>query len=166
MVNYSNGKIYKIQPTCDHEEGEVYYGSTTKKYLSQRMDEHRSKYKLWKKQMYGHIRVFTLFEKYSVENCEIVFVELVNCNSKDELLAREKHHIKSNNCLNKVKNLLITADEKKQQKRQWSQDNREIVLAQKSLKCQCYCGTSYTHGHKSRHIKTKKHQNFINQQNK
>ena len=30
MVNYSNGKIYKIVPTVEHEEGDVYYGSTTK----------------------------------------------------------------------------------------------------------------------------------------
>ena len=33
MVNYSNGKIYKIEPIIDHDEGDIYIGSTTKKYL-------------------------------------------------------------------------------------------------------------------------------------
>jgi len=27
MVNYNNGKIYKIEPICDHEENEIYIGS-------------------------------------------------------------------------------------------------------------------------------------------
>ena len=44
MVNYNNGKIYKIEP-LNAEEGDIYIGSTTKKYLSQRIDYHRSNYK-------------------------------------------------------------------------------------------------------------------------
>ena len=51
MVNYANGKIYKIESIInieDIEEPLIYIGSTTKNYLSQRMDEHRSNYKMWK----------------------------------------------------------------------------------------------------------------------
>ena len=48
MVNYNNGKIYKIEPIVDHDEGDIYIGSTTKHYLSQRMDKHRGNYKSWK----------------------------------------------------------------------------------------------------------------------
>ena len=29
MVNYSKGKINKIEPICDHDEVDVYIGSTT-----------------------------------------------------------------------------------------------------------------------------------------
>ena len=47
MVNYNNGKIYLIEP-IDGEDGDVYVGSTTKIYLSQRMSEHRNSYNLWK----------------------------------------------------------------------------------------------------------------------
>ena len=32
MVNYNNGKIYKIEPIVDHDEGDIYFGSTTKQY--------------------------------------------------------------------------------------------------------------------------------------
>ena len=45
MVNYNNGKIYKIENNIDDM---IYIGSTTKQYLSQRMDKHRSSYKRWK----------------------------------------------------------------------------------------------------------------------
>jgi hypothetical protein len=34
---YNNSKIYKIKPICDYEEGDIYIGSTTKKYLCERM---------------------------------------------------------------------------------------------------------------------------------
>ena len=40
MVNYANGKVYKIEPSVEHEKGEVYYGATTKVLLSQRMTHH------------------------------------------------------------------------------------------------------------------------------
>ena len=42
MVNYSNGKIYKI--VCN-VTGKQYVGSTTKKYLSQRLQAHVGCYK-------------------------------------------------------------------------------------------------------------------------
>ncbi len=44
MVNYENGKIYKIE---SHLGDKLYIGSTTKQYLSQRMDKHRTDYKQW-----------------------------------------------------------------------------------------------------------------------
>jgi hypothetical protein len=45
---YNNSKIYKIEPLCDYEEeGDIYIGSTTKKYLCERMAEHRKDYKRW-----------------------------------------------------------------------------------------------------------------------
>jgi hypothetical protein len=48
MVNYGKGKVYKIEPIVDHSENDIYMGSTTKFYLSQRLEKHRSDYRLWK----------------------------------------------------------------------------------------------------------------------
>ena len=44
MVNYKNGKIYKI---IDLTNDNFYIGSTTKKYLSQRLEKHRTNYKCY-----------------------------------------------------------------------------------------------------------------------
>ena len=117
MVNYNNGKIYKIEPIVDHDEGDIYIGSTTKQYCSQRLDTHRGNYKLWKNNKYRKVQVFEIFDKYGVSNCQIVLIETVNAESKDELLAREKHYIKSCKCLNKKKTFENNRRKKNSKKR-------------------------------------------------
>jgi len=85
--DYSNGRIYFVEPICDHEENEVYYGSTLQK-LCKRMDKHRSDYKRWKNGKKNKIMCFELFEKYGVESCKIFLVELYPCTSREELEGR------------------------------------------------------------------------------
>ena len=48
MVNYQNGKIYRIIPTVEYNESDIYIGSTKTLYLSHRFDCHRREYKRWK----------------------------------------------------------------------------------------------------------------------
>jgi hypothetical protein len=88
MVNYANSKVYMIQPVG--MKGDFYIESTTKKLLSQRMSEHRPQYKRWKDGLTNNVMSYTIFEKYGIDNCEIILLEVVNCKSKDELNAREK----------------------------------------------------------------------------
>ena len=99
MVNYQNGKIYKVE---DAGGNMCYIGSTTKDFLSKRMVEHRSKYKLFKNGVGNNISVFEVFDKYGLDNCRIVLIELCPCNSRYELHAREAHYIKVSECVNKV----------------------------------------------------------------
>jgi len=99
--DYANGRIYKIEPICEHDENEVYYGSTCQ-ILCKRMDSHRSGYKCWKNGKHAKTSSFELFEKYGIENCKIYLVELYPCETKEELHAREGYHIKNNKCVNKI----------------------------------------------------------------
>ena len=168
MVNYSNGKIYKIEPIVEHEEGDIYIGSTTKLYLSQRMDSHRSCYKQWKNGVQRYTSSHLLFEKYGIENCNIFLIESVNANSKDELHAREKHYIKSLKCVNKVipsrTNKEYRNDNKEEIKirdKKYREANLDKIHAFKNKKTDCPCGGSYTHCHKALHLRTIKHQNYI-----
>ena len=99
--DYTKGKVYKIE-ALNSDEGDIYIGSTTKEFLSQRMVAHRSKYRQWlKNKMIGELTSFQLFQKYGVYNCYITLIENVNASSRDELLQREKYYIKSLNCVNK-----------------------------------------------------------------
>ena len=99
MVNYNEGKIYKIESTLGDM---VYYGSTTKQYLSQRMTKHRSDYNRWLSgKDAGKYRSFDLFDEYGIENCKIILVENYPCKSKDELTAREAYYIRNFDCGNK-----------------------------------------------------------------
>ena len=100
MVNYSLGKIYKIEPISGGEEGDVYIGSSTLPLLSTRMANHRNDYKRWKEGKKNYMTSYDLFEKYGVENCHILLLENVNAANKDELFVRERHWITNTNCVN------------------------------------------------------------------
>ena len=114
-----------IEPILEHPEDEIYIGSTTKQYLSQRMDSHRNSYKRWQNGNANKVQVYDLFNKYGIENCKILLLETVNAKSKDELTAREGFYIKNTKCLNK-------RIEGRTQK-EYVNDNKEIISAKKSL---------------------------------
>ena len=172
MSDYSKAKIYKIEPICDHEEDEIYIGSTTKSTLAQRMTTHRSNYKQWKKGKYNHTTSFNLFEKYDIENCRIYLIESYPCETRDELRAREGHFIKTLKCVNKCvagrtdeESKKIYYEENKKsilenQKINYEK-NKETILAKKLEKHTCICGCEYTYVHYQRHCKSKKHVDFI-----
>ena len=81
-----------------------YIGSTTKEFLSKRMVQHRCVFKKWKEDAsYGRKTTsLEIFEKYGIDNCRIVLVELCPCDTKDELTRREAHFIRTMDCVNKV----------------------------------------------------------------
>lgn len=98
MVNYKNGKIYKlVNSICN--EGNCYYGSTCNE-LRIRKQQHKCKYKLWKKRKMCFITSFKLFEE-DYENVKIVLVEEFKCENKQQLLARERFYIENYKCLNR-----------------------------------------------------------------
>ena len=102
MKDYSQGKIYKIEPTVEHDEGDIYIGSTTQKYLSQRIAKHKCKYKrLIDNKDQDQMTSFKLFEKYGLDNCKIILLETVDASNYNELAAREAYYIKTFKCVNK-----------------------------------------------------------------
>ena len=102
MNKYENGKIYKIEPICQHDDSDIYIGSTTEKYLSVRLSRHKTNFKFIKAgKKVPHIRSCILFDKYGEENCVITLLELVNCLCKEELLAKERFYIQSLKCVNR-----------------------------------------------------------------
>lgn len=94
MPDYSRGKIYKIT------SGDLtYIGSTTEPTLARRLADHVSCYKRWKA---GKQHFTTSCLLIETGQYEITLVELCPCNSKDELTARERFHIETNVCVNKI----------------------------------------------------------------
>ena len=184
MVNYGNGKIYKV--ICS-ATGRVYIGSTTQP-LSKRMAIHRAPSNKCMTKDFINGKIF-LIEDYC-------------CDRKEQLESRERFYIESNDCVNLViptrtskeycidkkehrsqinkvwreknKELLKESDkirnkeyrqkniEKvKQKEKEYCKNNKEKIKEKRGEKFVCECGTTFTHGHKSRHLKTNKHQKFI-----
>ena len=127
-ANYANEKIYKV---VDNAYEMCYIGSTIDK-LTSRMNSHRSNYKKCLAGKGRNTTVFKVFDVYGVCNCKIELIELYSCNSLIELQAREGHHIRNTECVNKCiegrtqKERTIDNRQKVQhQMKNWALNNQE-----------------------------------------
>jgi hypothetical protein len=122
MVNYNLGKIYKI--VCN-ETGKVYIGSTCEPSLAKRLTKHVAHYKRY---LGGKGDYITSYDVLENGNYEIILLESCPCNNKDELRAKEKEHILKNDCVNRIKNVVQTPEEKLKQMKEWYDNNKEYRL--------------------------------------
>lgn len=97
MSKYQAGKIYQVVAP----DGSKYIGSTIST-LTGRFGNHRRAHRAWKAGKERNTTVFTLFDKYGVENCKIELIENFPCSSKKELERREGEIIRSTECINQI----------------------------------------------------------------
>jgi len=112
MPDYQKGKIYKI--VCN-DTNEVYYGSTCQ-YLCNRKTCHKDSKNI--------CRSRPIIDR---GNWDIVLVEHFPCNSKEELLMRERYYVDNNECINKFRPI-ISKEELKELKHESYIRNRETYL--------------------------------------
>jgi len=186
MPDYQQGKIYKL--ICPHTD-KIYIGSTTKKYLSQRLTGHKTAFNFYQKNgSNGNTRSYELLQLGDVE---IILLEAYPCNSKDELIARERHWIDQNNNIVNKSRPSINEEERKQHKKQYYEikkehflelqkqkyennkehyleinkqyriNNQEKIKEKNSIIHKCECGVKYTHSNKTRHEKSDNHQTYL-----
>ena len=166
MVNYQNGQIYKI---VDVGYNKCYIGSTCEN-LKKRFQRHKEKYIDYKK---GKTRCkfytsFSLFDEFGIDNCKIEWVEDYCCKNRKELEKREGQHQKKTDCVNKYiagRTYQEWAEDNKEhlQKYQaeYSINNPEKRQIRNATVFDCECGSTYTYGHKARHFKSLKHQQYL-----
>jgi hypothetical protein len=170
MVNYGNGKIYLIEPSIEKlDDRDIYVGSTTKEFLSQRMDTHRNGYRRWKRGMpVSRVTSYEIFDKYGIENCKITLLEAYPCNSRDELTSREAHFIRTMQCVNKYIPQRTPKEYRADFKEKLSayhsnygRKNKEKIKLYGAIRFECECGSIFRQVEKSRHCKTIKHTDFL-----
>jgi hypothetical protein len=174
--------IYKI--TCKNDSNDLYIGST--KDFRKRLNKHKSdcyneNCKHYNYNLYQVIRANGGWQNWAMEIIEDVEVE-----SKDDAeIIEEEYRVKLNANLNTIK-CFRSYEEKLEQHRNWYENNREEHLEKSrkwyennrekvlekarnwreehgSKKCECDCGGKYTLQHKTRHERTNKHQNYLNE---
>ena len=170
MVNYANGKVYKLVNNVDDE---IYVGSTCSE-LRKRKNDHKSKSlgKRKNQSNYQHLN------QVGWDNIEIILIEAVNCNNKDELHRRERYWIETlKPSLNKqvpgrTKKQYTNRDEFRQHRRNYFKNNIEQTNKsraragayyknnQQKLKQRivCACGKEGAYVSKLQHEKSKHHQ--------
>jgi hypothetical protein len=184
------GYIYKIQPTVEHQPNEIYIGSTTKT-INQRLSNHKSDYGRYLNGKYNNVSVFKLFDKFGINNMEIVLLQEIEFEDKKQLTDLEGQYIRDNDCVNKNimgrnkkewseiyyknnKNKFIEQHKKyiennknhiQEYKKRYQTENK-IKLNEKAKQnhiCNV-CNGKYTHQGKSQHYKSLKHQKALNNQ--
>tara|TARA_R110000823_G_scaffold67184_3_gene156778 strand:+ start:2838 stop:3299 length:462 start_codon:yes stop_codon:yes gene_type:complete len=148
------GKIYKIT------NGELnYYGSTTKKYLSSRLSQH--KYDV-KKRPSLSVNKILCYDNYSIELMEELEIE----NFK-ELHKRERYYIENFDCVNHF----IPGQTREEVQRRYRNNNKDKIktyyneVRKEKRKtdfkfCNC-CNITILKNSFSTHTKTKKHKKNI-----
>jgi len=99
-----------------------------------------------------------------IKNCDYP------CNDKsDAELEEDRHMIELKANMNTIRGSRTikqyyedNKDKIKEHIKKYREDNKDKIKERKSKKCTCECGTIYIHGNKARHIKTIKHQKYLN----
>ena len=176
---YQLGKIYKL--TSEYTD-KIYVGSTCKKLLCQRLATHSSNYKLWKKGKGKNISSYKLFELGSVQ---ITLLEAYPCETRDELLSKERYWIEKykDNIVNKLIPIR-TSEEKKdydknhdkkyreehkeqivEKNKKYREENKQIIAEKAKQIIICECSSNIRLDSKAKHEKSKKHLNFLSKLN-
>ncbi len=178
MVNYQDGKIYKI---VDNTNDNVYIGSTCK-LLCQRLAQHVYEFNLHLKGIKKNLSSFKVLEN---GNYDIILIEKFPCEDKEELHKKERFYIENTeNCINKMipsrsqkeyyeDNKVVVAKKRQQyyeankstlkvKKAVYRTVNAEKLKQQRRKVCICQtCNCEYIHDNKARHERSKKHQDNL-----
>tara|TARA_R110000796_G_scaffold149551_1_gene266359 strand:+ start:374 stop:823 length:450 start_codon:yes stop_codon:yes gene_type:complete len=144
--------IYKIWKEDDEN---FYIGSTND--FSLRKCQHKSvchnpRNEKHNRNIYKHIRENGNWDSWNMDIIE-------ECNDR----CRERELIKE---LKPTLNIMIyDLEDQKENKKEYSKkfyrDNTELIKLKKNEPCLCECGGKYTRCNYTKHLKTKRHQNFI-----
>ena len=139
MVNYLNGKIYKLVTPYSSK---VYVGSTTST-LYKRLGEHKGHYKEWvlNPEKYAYRTSFDIYD-FDEDCVKIVLLEECPCDNRDQLGKREYEYITTLDCVNKVitgrtnkqryaENYNGMKDKVRDRGIQYRKDNYEFIRQQK-----------------------------------
>jgi hypothetical protein len=116
---YHNSKIYKL--ISDHTD-KIYIGSTVQP-LHKRIHGHKRDYQLFKN---NQIHYVSSYELIDLGEIDIILIENIKCESKEELHAKERYHIELNKELCVNKNIpKRSKEETKEQVKKYYEDNTE-----------------------------------------
>jgi len=191
MVNYQLGKIYKITSA---QTTDVYVGSTCVRYLSRRLAEHRSDRSQYQKGKKGYMASYELVkypdaviqliesfpcqnrdelhwrERHYIENTPNTINRATPIISAEEKTERERQkYIRNADQMkatykDRYDNDPVYKAEKIATVNQYRINNKAAIKARRTRRCICECGASYRIDDGARHKRTKKHIQFIQQQ--
>lgn len=158
MVNYEKAVIYKI--TCKNTEiTDTYVGSTCN--FRKRKSAHKYRCNNKKSKRHNLLVYKTIRANGGWDNWDMSIIEARPCDSKTELLNRERHWIEELKATLNCDIPRLTRKEYQEYQKEYRKKNRAIMKEKRREKITCECGSVITKDHLARHKRTKKHQDFI-----
>jgi hypothetical protein len=167
MPDYSRSIIYKL--CCNNTDiTDIYIGSTT--LFSDRKRKHKSDCNN-PNYTYYHLKVYEFIRSNGgFDNWSIIEIEAYNAADKKDLETRERYHIEllkptlNNNVPTRTRKEYYENNRSRllAEQKISKYNNKEKIKQRENRKVDCDCGSKYTHAHRSRHLKTKKHQFYQN----
>ena len=128
MVNYQNGKIYKI---VNDENDKIYVGSTVK-LLCNRMSHHRTTAR-----ENNTSKFYQFMREIGISKFKIILIINYACNSKEELLSKEDEYIRSLkpelNMVNAIKNEEKFKETRKRNRKEYYETHKDVEKEQRKL---------------------------------
>ena len=155
------GYIYKLESSF--EDPGLYVGSTVD--MIRRKSQH--KYTCNNPNDKNHnCKVYQYIREYGgFNNWFMLTLEEFEYEDKKELVERENYWIKKLgadlNGQDAVKDKEKLKNYHKDYSNKYYEENRKKLLEKMKENFDCECGGKYTHGHKARHLKSKKHQSYL-----
>ena len=162
--------IYKI--VCEDPNVKYRYVGSTRSFRH-RKAQHKSNCNNEKPNEYNNKLYTTIRENGGWNNFRMVVIAEVEVNSKTQAeIIEEEHRLKLQANLNE-KRCHRTEQEKKEYYennaekikeylKEYRENNAEQIREWGNTKCNCKCGGKYTNANKSQHLKSKKHQKYLN----
>ena len=165
-IDYSKTIIYKLI-NYDYPEL-VYVGSTTN--FTKRKQQHKSHCYNESGNAYDLKIYKTIRENGGWDSWNMIVICDYSCNNKREAeLEEDRYMMELRANLNMIRasrtreqHYEDNKDKIKEHIKQYQENNKDKIKEHKSKKCTCECESTLTHGNKSQHIKTIKHQKYLN----
>jgi hypothetical protein len=160
-TDYSKTIIYKLVHKNDFNNEKIYVGSTT--------DFARRKYfHSWncsnEKSNHHHFKVYQIINANGGwSEWNMVQLQKYPCSDKREAEAQEEYWRSLLNAGLNTNRPFRTLEEKIEYEKQYRIENRTELYKKQNEKSECECGGKFTKQNKLRHLNTKKHIAYINE---
>ena len=163
-MEYQQGKIYALK---SQQTDKIYIGST-KCDLSYRKRKHIDHYNSY---LRGNTHYMSSFELCKYDDVYIELIEEYPCENKRQLEKREGEIQRELNCVNRIianrtwKEHAEESEQYRENRRKaqakYNKKNREKRNAKKRERVKCECGIEISYNSKARHLRSKKHNEYL-----
>ena len=153
---YQNGSIYKL--CCkDITITDIYVGSTCN--FTKRKWSHKNSCKNENSKSYSFYVYQFIRDHGDWDNWEMIELIKYPCDTKRELALKEREYLE---LLGGTLNKQIPSRSKEESTKAHYQKNKKEINEKRKEKFNCNCGGHYTKSSKAHHLKSLKHQKYLN----